>query len=469
MTETADIDAMLGEGHTAPLDADAVPNDNQSHTCFSCHEPLNALYCGNCGQKNDDYRRPLWSLGKEAVASLTALENRIWRTWAALFFKPGLVAREYADGRRTHWSSPVRVYIFMSIALFFFMEITGTMFFALEATLNTKDGVPKPAAELEAEDVDWNIKPHFFPTQANVDSWNEGLNFDLFGKVMAGSADTLTEVFRSVLADGIDVDDVLEGDFADDLLEDSDGPLTVQERDALLDVIASLRETQASLRGTPGEAQFARTIAQLEARAAQPLADSVPSIPDSDNGSPAIPEFGIQSDPTGSSLQINGEDVRDPGTFLRDLIRNPEIVNNALNRWLPRIIFLMMPLTMLIGALFIRGLPRRAVRKGLPRGERRALLYDHLVHATYIHAVAYALLFLGIIGARLMPDLGGAIALSIVVLLMIYLPISLRRMFRRGWIKTVWTAYGVAFIHSLIVTILVTIAIGNALQDHFAT
>jgi len=36
------------------------------------------------------------------------------------------------------------------------------------------------------------------------------------------------------------------------------------------------------------------------------------------------------------------------------------------------------------------------------------------------------------------------------IALLIYLPLSLKRMFNRGWIKTIWTAYGVGLIYSII-------------------
>jgi hypothetical protein len=42
------------------LDADSIPNENQSLTCFSCEEPMTGLFCYACGNKNDNYRRSVW-------------------------------------------------------------------------------------------------------------------------------------------------------------------------------------------------------------------------------------------------------------------------------------------------------------------------------------------------------------------------------------------------------------------------
>ncbi|HHL43773.1 MAG TPA: hypothetical protein ENJ42_09150 [Hellea balneolensis] len=123
------------------------------------------------------------------------------------------------------------------------------------------------------------------------------------------------------------------------------------------------------------------------------------------------------------------------------IVRNPGLVNGIIYKWLPRIMFLMMPITMFIGILFIRG-----------RGN--ALLYDHLVHAAYIHSVAFFLLFLGVLLMYILP--GALVAKTLMVILLIYLPLSLRGMFHRGWIKSIWASYGVGFIYLLIVSTVAT-------------
>ena len=130
--------------------------------------------------------------------------------------------------------------------------------------------------------------------------------------------------------------------------------------------------------------------------------------------------------------------------FVR-VVRNPGLVNNIIYKWLPRVMFLMMPLTMFIGVIFIRG-------------RKNALLYDHLVHAAYIHAVAFFLVFLGILLKYILP--GTQVAQALLIVMLIYLPLSLKRMFRRGWIKTIWTSYGVGLIYSLTLMIILGGVIG---------
>lgn len=359
-----DID-ISETGHLAPLNADSIPNANQSHFCLSCEAPISGLHCAACGQKNDDMRRSIFSLLKEAFLSVTALEGRIWRTWTTLLFVPGKVAREYSNGRRTYWSSPVRVYIAMSLILFGFMNITQTHLFSLDLNVEPRPGVTKSTEDLIASDLQYVASAHFFETQSSVEKRNKDRNFALL---------------ELKLKDGMSLDiDIGESDFVHDQTEKN-----------------------------------------------------------------------AQSD---TNVNVNGNtiDNKKLRSFLVQYIKNPSLVTQTFNTWLPRIMFLMMPFTMLIGAIFIRG-----------RGN--ALLYDHLVHAAYIHARAFFFIFIGIILVRFSPGLN--VAKSIFLLLAFYLPISLRRMFKRSWLKTIWTSYSVAAIYLFIMLIVLTWLLVVSLQNN---
>jgi len=468
-TDGAFLDGNLvgGEGHTAPLEGDGIPDENQSHFCLSCEEPLVDLYCGNCGQKNDNYRRSLFSLAKEAFISLTAVENRIWRTWAALLFKPGKVAREYANGRRMHWSSPIRVYIFMSILLFGFMEITGTYFFAVEVNPVPNEGVTKPAIEYTADDIslDWSL--HWFPTATQVKNWNADVNFSLIREKLLSDDDG--GMLNAIFGGEYDLSITTPAAALNALkaIEDESDNLTASERE---DAIKVLQELSVNLRaGAQGAAAIGLDSAADEIEKA--IEEQKELLKEQREDEALHPD--VSSEDTDkaqekqNTITVNGEtvDASAANRLLIDFLRNPAVGNNILNKWLPRIIFLMMPLTMIIAALFIRGRgPRRWF--GKHKGQRtghEALLYDHLVHAAYIHAVTYMLVFVGILVAR--ASSGGWIAQVIFIALLIYLPLSLRGMFRRGWVKTVWTSYGVAFLYVLIISVLLTLAVGSELQE----
>lgn len=351
--------------HIAPLQADSIPDANQAHYCFSCKTPMQAVYCGNCGQRNDDFRRSILALIKETLGSMFGFESRIWRTWLTLLVNPGKVAREYSDGARTKWSSPVRVYLAMSIILFGYMGCTQTQIFSIDVEPSIKDAASeKPRAQLQPNDIDLNYSARYFITKSEIDERNAGKDFGLIERKFS---------------EGIDL-----GLGDDDLLEDADAGVVSSD--------------------TESEPFF-----QMKTR--------------DDEG-----------------IEFSQQDF---SRFAVRAIRNPEILNNSIFVWLPRFMFFMMPLTMLLGAIFIRG--------------KRALLYDHLVHAAYIHAVTFLLVLIGVLIARYFHS--AFIAKTILIAVLIYLPLSLKRMFSRGWFKTIFASYSVGFIYLLVISMMMSWAV----------
>lgn len=369
-----------GAGHEAPLSSDNVPDVNQSHHCFSCETPITGLYCANCGQKNDDYRRSIFSLINEVFQSFTAIESRIWRTWAALLFKPGKVAREFANGRRTYWSTPVRVYLAMSILLFGFLNITQMQLMSIDVDVRPIEGVNKPVDELTAEDLKVVPAVHFFETRKRIDARNATRNFDLIAKKIEGD-------------NGVKID-----------FDSDDADRAVEKIDEFAEQNPDISEE--------GKNQLKAVSERLKSAS----------------------ESNEKKGMTFSSFDGKEYRIDSFSEIVIGIIQNPQDLNAAFYKYLPRILFLMMPFTMLISILFIRG-----------RGN--ALMYDHLVHAAYIHAVAFFLLFIGIAISLIAP--GTPAPPILLVILLIYLPLSLKRMFGRGWIKTIWTSYGVGLIYAI--------------------
>ena len=168
------------------LSRDDIPDENQQITCFSCGEKMKGLHCHSCGQKNDDYRRSIWSLFSETFASVFSLENRMWRTWLNLLARPGLVAREFADGKRTLWTSPVRMYLALSIILFGYMSLTETRIFSVTTNIVPKSGFSGDIAQLDDSSVKLEPSFGFFQRQAELDSLIAETDFDRIGRLMEG-------------------------------------------------------------------------------------------------------------------------------------------------------------------------------------------------------------------------------------------------------------------------------------------
>ena len=87
--------------------------------CTNCGEELRGEFCHGCGQKRFvESDRRFGHLLQQFIASATDLDGRIWRTIRALLFRPGLLSREYFDGRRAKWVSPVPLFLAISVIYF---------------------------------------------------------------------------------------------------------------------------------------------------------------------------------------------------------------------------------------------------------------------------------------------------------------------------------------------------------------
>lgn len=84
--------------------------------CENCGAPVAGRYCGNCGQRLEPPVHSLWHFARVATEDLTHADSRLWRTLAALLFKPGHLTREFLVGRRASYLPPVRLYLVLSVA-----------------------------------------------------------------------------------------------------------------------------------------------------------------------------------------------------------------------------------------------------------------------------------------------------------------------------------------------------------------
>ena len=89
--------------------------------CLNCDQELHGEnYCPNCGQLNDISKPTLKEVMGDALNNIFNLDARFYRSVVTLLFKPGKLSLEYFDGRRTMFTSPVRLLI---ISTFIFLIV----------------------------------------------------------------------------------------------------------------------------------------------------------------------------------------------------------------------------------------------------------------------------------------------------------------------------------------------------------
>ena len=89
--------------------------------CRNCQAVLEKEYCGACGQRNVDLERPIWSLVGELLRETFELDGRAAVTVKTLFRHPGKLTSEFLAGRRRVYTSPLRLYLVISISFFVLM------------------------------------------------------------------------------------------------------------------------------------------------------------------------------------------------------------------------------------------------------------------------------------------------------------------------------------------------------------
>src|SRR5262249_23635396 len=96
---------------------------HKSDRCLNCGEPAPGQFCSQCGQKNTHYRVSFGELIEEVVGELFQLDSRIGRTVVPFLFRPGKLTGEFIAGRRTKYSSPLRLYLLTSFVYFLTLSL----------------------------------------------------------------------------------------------------------------------------------------------------------------------------------------------------------------------------------------------------------------------------------------------------------------------------------------------------------
>jgi hypothetical protein len=123
-----DIDAAGGVA-TAGLVGGAIEKPTghagDAHAvCTDCGQPATGRFCANCGQPTHVHRS-LLHLGEEMLHGVLHFDARIWRTLPLLAFNPGRLTREWVQGRRTRYVSPLAMYLFTVFLMFFAFSFMG--------------------------------------------------------------------------------------------------------------------------------------------------------------------------------------------------------------------------------------------------------------------------------------------------------------------------------------------------------
>ena len=135
--------------------------------CPNCSTPLSRRYCPQCGQKIGDINPTIHDLLHDVVHEFLHVDSKIFGTVKLLLLKPGFLTREYFEGRRVRYVSPIRLYLVFSVIYFAASALIERPAFrsdesvevgALGAALGLENMSPDEANQLMAD-----VQAHWIP------------------------------------------------------------------------------------------------------------------------------------------------------------------------------------------------------------------------------------------------------------------------------------------------------------------
>jgi hypothetical protein len=86
--------------------------------CLNCGAALAGPFCAECGQRVLPPHPDVRELVGDAVAEFSGWDGKFAQTVRLLVTKPGGLTRQWLDGRRAHFISPLRLYLTASLVYF---------------------------------------------------------------------------------------------------------------------------------------------------------------------------------------------------------------------------------------------------------------------------------------------------------------------------------------------------------------
>lgn len=93
--------------------------------CHNCGIRLSGPYCAACGQKVRPLNITVHDFFHEFIHETLHVDGRLFQSIRRLILSPGFLTREYLQGRRARWISPIRLYLIFSVIFFALSAFTG--------------------------------------------------------------------------------------------------------------------------------------------------------------------------------------------------------------------------------------------------------------------------------------------------------------------------------------------------------
>jgi hypothetical protein len=128
MSDFGDAIGVAGEGALLSRAVEPAHGERSGHTqesaCLNCATPLVGPHCHACGQRGHVHRT-LGAFFHDLLHGVLHFEGKTWRTLPLLVWKPGKLTREYIDGKRASYVSPIALFLFVVFISFAGFSMLG--------------------------------------------------------------------------------------------------------------------------------------------------------------------------------------------------------------------------------------------------------------------------------------------------------------------------------------------------------
>jgi hypothetical protein len=143
--------AELGQGSLVARAVEPSAGEGPGHThetaCLNCGTALVGSHCHACGQAAHVHRT-LGAFFHDLLHGVLHFEGKVWHTLPLLAWRPGRLTREYIDGRRARYVSPIALFLFVVFLTFaLFHAIGGELDFNKPIITRDSPGVAKAAKD----------------------------------------------------------------------------------------------------------------------------------------------------------------------------------------------------------------------------------------------------------------------------------------------------------------------------------
>jgi hypothetical protein len=125
--------------------------------CQNCGTELKGPYCSACGQKDFDFHRSFGHVFHEAIETWFHFDGSFFRGFHTLLFRPGVMTKEYNEGKRARHVPPLRFYLVVSLVFFLLIPPHNASEGAM--VLDEKDRAELAAAGVSTDPVAPGAEP----------------------------------------------------------------------------------------------------------------------------------------------------------------------------------------------------------------------------------------------------------------------------------------------------------------------